>query len=183
MPPGKYNLLVYSVGFNFNSTYEEDFAVIGAATYPTLTVRAQQASEFVAAPVFVRMSSTNAAARDRGNYVMLENVSPAADGTLLLTVTPQSTNVGATTYFPAVNALQLVKVVQPPIQPVLSAAKQGLNVTISWTATASGFVLESSTALGAGASWSSVQGVPSPISGVGSVNAANGKTKFYRLRK
>ena len=183
VPAGKYNLIVYSVGFNFNSTYEEDFDLVGARTNQTLTVRAQHAAEWVGAPTLVRMSSTNPANRDRGNYVMIENVSPAADGTFLLTVTPQSTVVGNPAYFPAVNALQLVKVIAATVQPKLTTAIQGANVTITWTAEAAGFVLESSTTLGSTASWSAVSGAPSPITAAGSVNAVNGASRFYRLRK
>jgi len=185
VPSGTYNLIVYSVGFSFNSTYEEDFTLVGTTTYPTLTVRGQTSIEFISNPVLVRMSSTNPANRDRGNYVMFENVQPAADGTLLLTATPQTTTVGNAGYFPPINGLQLVKVV-PVVStpPSLSAVQQGANLAISWTGSAAGFILESSEAVGAGASWSLVQGTPNPIAGAGSttVSSAIG-TRFYRLRK
>jgi hypothetical protein len=185
IPSGTYALIAYSVGFSFNSTYEEDFDLVGAKSYPTMTVRAQTATEFIADPTLVRMSSTNAANRDHGNYVMFENISPAADGTLLLTVTPQSTNVGNVVYFPPINALQLVKqsaVAAAP--PSLTVLKQGTTLTISWTADATGFALESSAALGAVASWSSVNGVANPLTGAGSTTVSPTlKAQFYRLRK
>ena len=64
------------------------------------------------------------------------------------------------------------------------AAAAGGNVTISWPASATGFVLESSPALGATATWSVVAGSPNPISGAGSVNAVTSTgARFYRLRK
>jgi hypothetical protein len=182
VPAGTYNLIAYSVGFSFNSTYEEDFSLTGATTYATLTVRGQSSTEFIANPSLVRMSSTNPASRDHGNYVMFENVSPAADGTLLLTVTPQSTNVANTAYFPPLNALQLVKVV--PLPPSLAVVRQGASLTISWNADAAGYLLESSAKIGASASWTIVPGTPNPIPAAGSANVNTSLTaQFYRLRK
>jgi len=184
VPAGNYSLIVYSVGFNFNSTYEEDFSLVGAETYPTLTVQGQRAIEYLANPMFIRMSSTNAIARDKGNYVQFDNISPTLGGLLTLTVNPQTTNVGNAGYFPPVNAIQLVKVVPVVVMPTLSLARQGTSITISWTASASGFVLESSSSVGADAAWETVAGTPNPISGVGSTSVSAGSgTRFYRLRK
>jgi hypothetical protein len=129
VPSGTYDLVAYSVGFSFNSTYEEDFSLVGATTYPTLTVLGQNSLEFIANPTLVRMSSTNAASRDHGNYVMFENVSPASDGTLLLTVTAQSTNVGNASYFPPINAVQLVKVVSVAVPASPASALPGKERT------------------------------------------------------
>jgi hypothetical protein len=184
VPQGNYALLAYSVGFSFNSTYEGDYALTGASSYPTQTVRGQTATEFIANPTYVRMNSTDPANRARGNYVMFENVSPAADGTLTLTVTPQSPNVGNTGYFPPVNALQLVRINQVTVQPTLAVQRQGNALTISWTPDATTFVLESSASLGAGASWSPVAGTPNPINAAGSTQVSTQTgTRFYRLRK
>ena len=184
VPSGTYDLVAYSVGFSFNSTYEEDFSLAGAAAYPTFTVRGESSLEFIADPALVRMSSTNAANRDHGNYVMFENVSPAVDGTLLLTVNPQSTNVGNASYFPPLNALQLVKVVAVATAPSLTIGGQGANRTISWNADAAGFVLESSASLGAGSSWTIVPSTPNPIAGAGSATInTTANAQFYRLRK
>jgi hypothetical protein len=103
-PVTNYSLLVYSVGFNFNATYEEAFDLTGAAVYPTLHVRGQDANQYLASPSYIRMSSTDPNARDLGNYVQFDNVRPAADGTLVLVVTPESTNLGSV-LLPPVNAL------------------------------------------------------------------------------
>jgi len=104
---------------------------------------------------------------------------------LLLTVTPQSTNVGNAAYFPPVNAVQLVKqskVAAAP--PSLSVLTQGGNLTISWGGDATGYLLESSTLLGTTASWSTVGGTPNPIAGAGSVTVnPNLKSQYYRLKK
>jgi hypothetical protein len=182
VPAGNYALIAYSVGFSFNSTYEEDFELVGAAMYPKLTVRGQTSTDFIANPTLVRMTSADPTNRDRGNYVMFENISPAADGTLLLTVTPQSTNVGNVVYFPPLNALQLVKMVAAA--PSLSVQKQGTSLNISWGANASGFVLQSSATLGATASWTTVAGTPSPITAAGSATITpTANTQFYRLFK
>ena len=182
IPSGTYALLAYSVGFSFNSTYEEDFDLVGATTYPKLTVRAQASTDFITDPRLVRMTSTDPANRDRGNYVRYENVSPAPDGTLVLTVTPQSTNVGNVVYFPPLNALQLVRL--GSVLPSLSLQKQGANLTISWGAAAVDFVLQSSATLGASASWTAVGGAPNPITGAGSATITpSGNARFFRLSK
>jgi hypothetical protein len=182
IPEGTYALIAYSVGFSFNSTYEEDFDLVGASTYPKLTVRAQASTDFIANPALVRMTSTDPANRDRGNYVMFENVSPAPDGTLVLTVTPQSTNVGNVVYFPPLNALQLVRM--GAVLPSLSLQKQGTTLTLSWGVDAVDFVLQSSATLGVTASWTAVAGAPSPITAAGSVPITpSGNARFFRLSK
>jgi hypothetical protein len=182
--PGNYAVIVYSVGFSFNSTYEEDFQLVGAATYPTQTVRGQTSTEFIANPTLVRMSGTDPNNRARGNYVMFENVSPAPDGTFVLTVTPQSLTVGNAAYFPPVNAIQLVRYSQVTVQPTLTAARQGTALTISWGGDAVGFRLEGSPALGAAAAWAPAAGVPNPIAAAGStVIQTTAATQFYQLRK
>lgn len=184
VPAGNYAVIVYSVGFSFNSTYEEDFQLNGAVSYPVQTVRAQTSTEFIANPTLVRMSGTDPNNRARGNYVMFENVSPAADGTFVLTVTPQSTNVGNAVYFPPVNAIQLVRYSEVAVQPSLAAVRQGSGLSISWAADAAGFRLESSSSVGTGATWTPVGGVPNPITAAGSTVAQTATgTQFFRLRK
>jgi hypothetical protein len=185
VPAGNYALIVYSVGFSFNSTYEEDFQLEGAASYPVQTVRGQTSTEFIANPTLVRMSGTNPDNRAHGNYVMFENVSPAPDGSFLLTVTSQSTTVGNTAYFPPVNALQLVRFSAVEVQPSLAAVRQGTGLTMSWGGDAVGFRLEASPSLGAGAVWAPAAGVPNPIAAAGSttVQTTAATTQFYRLRK
>jgi hypothetical protein len=187
-PATNYSLLVYSVGFNFNATYEEDFDLTAATTYPTLHVRGQDANQYLADPRYIRMSSTDANARDLGNYVQYDNVSPAPDGTLNLVVTPASTNLGST-LLPPVNALQLVTV-QPSATPVTPSLSFGHNaaantLTLGWTTDAAGFVLESSPILGSTAVWTLVPGTPNPITTAGSFNAntSAGSQQYYRLRK
>ena len=94
VPPGVYNFIAYGVGFSFNATYEQSFSLAGADLSPTLHVKAQTGLDFGANPVLTRMASTDAGARDFGNYVMFENVSPDASGNLTLFVTPESPNPG-----------------------------------------------------------------------------------------
>lgn len=126
------------------------------------------------------MQSTNENARSLGNYTQFENVSPALDGTLVLVVTPQSTNVGVS-FLPAVNGLQLLTAVLPPPTLVVSAA--GGNLTIGLDALAVGYTLEFSLTLGSGASWGPVIGVPNPITAAGPVIVpiAPGN-RYFRLR-
>lgn len=61
----------------------------------------------------------------------------------------------------------------------LSITRNGADVTVSWPADVTGYVLESSELLGAGASWNSVDGVVN-----NSVTIPNPTgVQFYRLRK
>jgi hypothetical protein len=187
IPAGtNYSLLLYSVGFNFNTTYEQAVDVTGGQVYPTLHVRGQDASQYLASPGYVLMSSTDPSAPQLGNYTRFDNVSPAADGSLTIVITPESTNTGIT-YLPALNALQLVKVVAvaTPASPSLTVTKAATSLSIGWTASATGFTLESSPALGAGATWTAANGVPNPITGAGSLDVSPGAAaqRFYRLKK
>jgi hypothetical protein len=140
--------------------------------------------DYNANPGLRRMSSTNPNSRDTGNYILFENVSPAADGSFVLSMTWVSTNVG-NTHQPAINGIQLVKVGTVTARPTLSAARAGSTLTISWTAAAAGFTLESSSSVGTGASWTPVTGTANPIAGAGTatVNTSTGVRTFYRLRK
>jgi hypothetical protein len=183
VPAGTYALLVYSIGFPFQATYEQDYALFGAATYPELRVRGQTGVDYNNAPGFRRMSSTQAEARDFGNYVQFDNVSPDAAGNLSLTVYPEST--APNTYIPAVNAIQLVRVVAVTQRPSLTAAIPSPGtLTIGWGTAAAGHVLESSGALGSAANWTRVNGSPNPIAGAGSFDVpTTGGGAYYRLRK
>jgi hypothetical protein len=168
-----FSLLVYSVGVSNNTTYEESFHLVGQSNYPTLHVRAQDAGQYLAAPAYARMSSTDPQHRDLGNYVQFDNVRPAADGTLVLVVTPESNSLNSA-FLALVNAVQLVTVGPAPLLPRLSlshiAAPNMLN--IAWDATAVGYALESSPTLGANATWRPVPGVAIPIANSNSVNVS-----------
>ncbi len=187
VPSGNYNLILYSLGFNFNSTYEEDIALTGASVYPTFYVQAQDAGQYLNPPGFVRMSNTNSTNRGPvGNYAQFDNISPALDGSLIISITPQSTNTGVTV-LPPLNGLQLVRAPLVTPQPVLATSyNSGIHIlTVSWSALATGFTLQSSPTLGTGASWTAVAGTPNPITGAGStiVNTTIGGGAYYRLFK
>ena len=184
VPPGNYNLIAYAVGFNFNAIYDQAMRLVGNTTYPVFHVRAEHGAQYNAAPsIFRRMSSTNAAARDQGNYVMFENVSPDGSGTLTLSVLNESPpeNVGIGNN-PALNGLQLVRVLP---STALTISRSGGTVTISWDASAAGFILESSSVLNPAVAWEHVQGTPTPITAAGSVSISPplGAANFYRLRR
>ena len=181
VPEGNYNLYVYSVGFNFNSIFNQAYTASGATTPPTLHVTAQHAGDYAASPAYQRASSTDPDARDKGNYVAFENLSPDPDGNLLLTVTSEATVAGIT-FMPAVNGFQLATVI---LHPALTVTTAG-GVTISWGNDAAGFTLESSPSLGGSppASWTRVNAAPNPIQSAGSIKIPlPTATKFYRLRK
>lgn len=68
--------------------------------------------------------------------------------------------------------------------PKLAAAVTGQNLVISWAASATGFVLESSPTLGTGATWTAVTPAPTTNNGTSSVTVPIGPgAQFYRLRK
>ena len=180
IPSGTYNVLVYSVGFSFSATYEEDFDLTssaGTAVYPTINGKAQTGADYNAHPGYVRILGTDPLNRDTGNYVQFDNVSVTTGDSLFITVTPQSSTA---TEIPAVNAIQLIKVL-----PTLTVTRSGNVLTFAWPASAAGYVLESSANLGAAANWTVVAGTPNPLTGAGSttVNLVNGGRKFFRLRQ
>jgi hypothetical protein len=185
VPPGKYGLLVYSVGFDFQTVYDQSYALRGATTYPAFHTRAQTFGQYRANPGYHRMSSTDPNARDSGNYVMFENVVPDDFGNLILDMTPEPpATPGVGDAMPAVNAIQLVRIV-PPL-PVLTIVRNanGTVIVISWDTLAAGYTLESSGQLGAGAIWNPVAGVANPITAIGltAVNTTGG-ARFFRLHK
>jgi hypothetical protein len=183
VPPGNYGLLAYCVGFDFQTVYDQGYELIGAATYPVFHVRGQTAGQYRNSPGYRRMSSTDPNARDTGNYVMFENIAPDGVGNLTLTLTFEMQGIpGVTDSSPALNALQLVRIV--PALPTLTIIHNvNGTVTISWNALAAGYTLESSGQLGVGASWSSVGGVGNPITAAGSTTLTPAGSQYYRLRK
>jgi len=182
--PGNYGLVVYSVGFPFQTIYDQAFSVTGEVAYTEFHIRAQDGLQYVANRRYIRMDSTNPDARDVGNYVMFENISPDASGTLVLGLIPEPPSTpGVGDAMPALNALQLVRMAA--VGPSLSATRNpNATLTISWTASADGYTLASSPSLGSGASWSAVSGAPNPISGAGSVVVqTTGSMRFFRFQR
>ncbi|MEO7678122.1 MAG: Ig-like domain-containing protein [Verrucomicrobiota bacterium] len=178
VPAGVYNLLVYSVGFDFTPNYLQAYEVTGAGSYPTYHARAETGIIYANNPAYRRMTTTTTNAPALGNYVQFDGVSPAGDGSLAVSVTwePQDASI-SNGHSPAINAIQLVRVF-----PSLTISRSGGNITIAWPNAASGSVLESSLTLGPTASWSIVAGSPNPITGAGSI-LATPAGRFYRLRK
>jgi hypothetical protein len=178
VPPGSYGLLVYSVGFDFQTIYDQAYELVGSATYPVFRVRAQTFGQYRAAPGYRRMSSTDPGNRDSGNYVMFEGVSPDANGIFTLNMTPEPpATPGVGDAMPAVNAIQLVRLL-PALTIVLNANG---TVTVSWDSLAAGFTLQSTGQLGG--SWNNVGGVANPITAAGSTTLTPTGAQFYRLRK
>jgi hypothetical protein len=179
VPPGNYGLLVYSVGFDFQTIYDQAYELVGASTYPAFHVRAQTFGQYRANPGYRRMSSTDPNARDSGNYVMFENVSPDGAGNFTLNMTPEPpATPGVGDAMPAVNAIQLVRLV-PPLPTLTIARNANGTLTISWDALAAGYTLESSGQLGAGANWRAMGGV---ITAAGSITVSPAGAQYYRLR-
>ena len=175
-----YQLFAYSVGFAFNASYEQAYTLTGESVSSTLHVKAQTGIDFIGDPVLRRMSSTNPDARDFGNYVMFDNVSPDSFGNLTLVITPESPNVGVNV-LPTVNALQLVRVLAAlSIVPGPGAGQ----ATVSWNGASTSYTLESSATLGPAAPWLPVNGVANPLTSAGSTAASTtGNARFFRLHK
>jgi uncharacterized repeat protein (TIGR03803 family) len=67
-------------------------------------------------------------------------------------------------------------------RPRLTITPEGASVVLTWSPTASGYALQSTTNLGAAASWGSVSPLPVIVSGQNTVtNPISGSHKFYRL--
>jgi hypothetical protein len=82
--------------------------------------------------------------------------------------------------YPSVKAcVSEIRFYIPPPPVVLTVAREGANVTVSWPVSVSGYALESSSDLGTGASWGTVSGVVN--NSVTITNAAG--NQFYRLKK
>ena len=93
-----------------------------------------------------------------------------------------------TTWWNEIAAFDNVRVTEGvAVQPALAASSGATasNVSLAWPASAAGFILESSPALGSTATWTLVSGSPNPITGAGSINinTASGNGSFYRLKK
>ncbi len=132
VPAGQYQVLIYSLGFNFSPAYEQDYTLTAGSTHTPITGRAEIGLNWNANPAYRRITSTDPNNRATGNYVQFDNVSPAADGSLTLTVT--WVGEGGNTHEPAINALQLVRVVEVTEPPVLGAPSvQGENLLLNWT--------------------------------------------------
>jgi len=179
VPPGVYQLIAYSVGFAFNATYEQAYTLTAESVPPTLHVKAQTGIDFIGDPVLRRMSSTNPDARDYGNYVVFDDVSPDGSGNLLLNITPESPNVGVNV-LPTINALQLARVLAA-LSIVPGPAGQA---TVSWNGASTGYTLESSATLGPAAQWLPVNGVANPLTSASSTAVSTtGNGRFFRLHK
>jgi len=70
------------------------------------------------------------------------------------------------------------------VAPTLTIQPQGSSVLISWPASATGFGLTGSAALGAGASWQSAGGTPTVVNGTNEVTIpVTNSAQFFRLVK
>jgi uncharacterized repeat protein (TIGR01451 family) len=106
-------------------------------------------------------------------------VSPGNPGSITDTVT-----VSASSASPSTNttASAVTTVLQNPAGPLLKIASAGSNVVLSWSASASGYYLQSKTSLASASAWSMVTDVPVVVGGTCYVtNALTGPSKFYRL--
>jgi hypothetical protein len=181
VPTGNYQVIAYTLGFDFQADYKQSFNVVGANPYPTYYAQGETGIDYGLSPAFRRVVNTAQGTWQKGNYVQFDNVRPAADGTLALVV--QWLGSGGS-YYPAVNGIQLVKVNPVVERPVLAITSGGTVPSLSWNAAAAGFTLEGSTELGANASWSTVAGATSPLPGAGSIAIpATSAARFYRLSK
>jgi hypothetical protein len=185
VPGGAYDLYYYAVGFTYNATYEQAMTLSGEQAYPSFHVRAEHAVNYAAAPgIFRRMTSTDPAARDQGNYVVFQGVSPDINGNFTLSVDNESDNPLDIDVTPALSGLQLVRV-----PPGLSISIQLGNTVVSWGDAATDYLLESSRSLGGSpaANWGPASGAPNPLNGAGSISVPlQGGPEailFYRLRK
>jgi hypothetical protein len=73
--------------------------------------------------------------------------------------------------------------VQTPGAPMLFITKSGNNAILSWSANATGFLLENNSSVTAPGGWMTVSPAPSPVNGTNYVtNAIVPGNNYYRLR-
>ncbi|HTI73322.1 MAG TPA: hypothetical protein VMF06_25340, partial [Candidatus Limnocylindria bacterium] len=137
VPPGNYALILYTMGFNFNTKYDQTANLVGAQAYPPIAYTAQHAGQYNGA--YVRAVAGTGETRALGNYVEFEGIGPAVDGTLTLSITSEATDLLGTgapglTVAPALNGFELIKIV-----PVVKPPKLGVpttdagGVSFAWT--------------------------------------------------
>jgi hypothetical protein len=73
--------------------------------------------------------------------------------------------------------------VQTPGAPYLFITQSGTNAILSWSAGATGYLLEDNSSLSSPAGWTTVSPVPAPVNGTNYVtNTITPGNNFYRLR-
>lgn len=120
-----YHLYVYALATS-ESTRDDTGTVWGSGTFADYTVgsttyyiESQSHTQWngqdanMPAYTFIRASSTDSANRDRGNYVLFENVFAEADGTLILSIQGAGTREDPTELRGPFNGFQLVEVPEP----------------------------------------------------------------------
>ena len=113
------------------STYEQAYDLAGDENYPALHVQGQIGLQYVTAPGFVKMSGTDPGNRQLGNYVQFEDVIPAADGSIVLTVTLETLTPGLN-YDPPINAIQLVRQIPQITRPPIPIERATAGIRIIW---------------------------------------------------
>jgi hypothetical protein len=87
---------------------------------------------------------------------------------------------------PAVNAMQLVRLVPPlPVLTITRAGNGPVVIVVTWDANATGYRLKSTSSLGPVPApvWSLVGGSPDPITVAGSVTLNATANRYFRLQK
>ncbi len=86
------------------------------------------------------------------------------------------------------NAGPATVVLPPPVpgsnNPQLTAARSGSNLVLTWPTSATGFSLQTTSALGSSASWSAVTTAPTVVNGNNQVTLPLGtQAAFFRLKQ
>jgi hypothetical protein len=159
VPDGTYNIYIYCLGFDFSPDYRQSVQVVGATTPPALHVEAETGLAYVADPAWRLMDSTDPNARDKGNYAVIEGVSPGAGGTFDVSLVWEPTGVG-NDHQPALNGIQIVRVggTEPPSGPfeITSVSLAGGLLSVTWTGGVGPFDVLFSTSMADG-SWNAVE--------------------------
>src|SRR4030095_8812139 len=105
------------------------------------------------------------------------------DGRGILGLDSSGSELFAVGYFPVAGAASSVNVALWHIPHSLSILRSGRNLTLSWPATGTNFVLEATSDLGE-ANWQGVSGIPSIVNDQCVVTLAPGPGhQFFRLRR
>ena len=140
VPAGSHSVLVYTVGVPLQFQ-DQDYTITGLTSQSVYTTQ-MNADQYNPNPTWVRGTSPDPSIRTLANYVVFQNVQPAANGTIRLN---WSTPTAGFDRGVAVNAVQLLinppAIAEPPqlvLGPQPTESLQGANVVLNVLATGDG---------------------------------------------
>jgi hypothetical protein len=131
LQPGRYRIISYALN-RAGAFNDADYSVAGNTT-SVAKIRSLNADEYNSYPSFVLAKRTDPNTRPLANYIQFEDISPAADGTIVFTAQSFSEPGEIPPGAAPVNGIQLI--VNPPVPPAFSDGPRNANVAVGDTIT------------------------------------------------